>query len=401
MTPLSSTETWNDGALFCSSLTFLPDGRVLAAGGTAYYHDPQIPGTKFGVSELEGLANARVYDPKSNSWQQTGDMNKGRWYPSLVPLADGRVLVASGVKRLIKTAYPDQALDGGDPIDAATDSGRNVVETETFDPALGQWTVNGTGPDDGANPASRSLPLFPRLHLLPNGQVYFNGAGQVFNPDGYAYDELFWNMAAVYDPAAEAWSDLGIPGLSAAPETVPGFRGSTFSVMLPLTPDDDYRSASFLTAGGIIGVSPGTYFAVSDSRIDTVAPGDDGALALTSTATGDLNQPRWYGTGVLTPTGEVLVFSGASADEVVGPGTALPVTKPELFDPESKTWTVLEGSPEARTYHNTAALLPDGRILVGGHAPISTLYANDTTLVPGVTSPNQGRNPSFEIFSPP
>jgi len=37
---------------------------------------------------------------------------------------------------------------------------------------------------------------------------------------------------------------------------------------------------------------------------------------------------------------------------------------------------------------------------VGGHAPISTLYLNDTT-VPGGFAPHDGRDPSFEIYSPP
>jgi hypothetical protein len=44
-------------------------------------------------------------------------------------------------------------------------------------------------------------------------------------------------------------------------------------------------------------------------------------------------------------------------------------------------------------------LLPDGRVLVGGHAPIPTLYTSNTDL-PGPFSPNH-RDPSFEIFSPP
>lgn len=39
-------------------------------------------------------------------------------------------------------------------------------------------------------------------------------------------------------------------------------------------------------------------------------------------------------------------------------------------------------------------------MLVGGHAPISTLYLNDTT-VPGGFAPHDGRDPSFEIYSPP
>src|SRR5204863_5908987 len=45
------------------------------------------------------------------------------------------------------------------------------------------------------------------------------------------------------------------------------------------------------------------------------------------------------------------------------------------------------------------ALLPDGRVLVGGHSPIPTGYGAPQTL-PGGFSDNF-RDPSFEIYSPP
>jgi hypothetical protein len=102
LVPGGNSETNNDGALFCSDHTFLPDGRVLAAGGTAYYQDPEVADTGLGVVELEGLRNARIYDPQTNSWSQTGSVKVGRWYPTLVTLGDGRVFVASGVEKLVK-----------------------------------------------------------------------------------------------------------------------------------------------------------------------------------------------------------------------------------------------------------------------------------------------------------
>ena len=116
-------------------------------------------------------------------------MNFGRWYPGLVTLPDGQVFVASGVTKLIKPMYPDRPAD----------SGTNVEESETYNPATETWTDNGAS-------GKRSLPLFPRLHLLPDGKVFYDGAGQVFSPDGQSYDEALWNVDSVYDPATKSWT---------------------------------------------------------------------------------------------------------------------------------------------------------------------------------------------------
>jgi hypothetical protein len=54
---------------------------------------------------------------------------------------------------------------------------------------------------------------------------------------------------------------------------------------------------------------------------------------------------------------------------------------------------------DPRTYHNTALLQQDGTVLVGGHAPINTLYLYSIN-IPGF-SPNFSRDPSFEVYYPP
>jgi hypothetical protein len=171
--------------------------------------------------------------------------------------------------------------------------------------------------------------------------------------------------------------------------------------MLPLEPDGDgrYTKARFLTAGGVLLPSPGSYLPTTASSITTVDT-SGGKERVSQAATGPLGTPRWFGQNVLLPTGQVVVFSGADKDEVVGPGSEVAVQQAEMFDPAKRTWSPIAMQHNPRTYHNSAVLLPDGRVLVGGHATISTLYLNNTTL-PGGFAPHDGRDPSFEVFSPP
>jgi len=437
--------TKNDGALFCADVVFLADGSMMAVGGTDYYSEPGVDGLPVGVVELEGLKSSRIFDPETNTWTQSGDMQFGRWYPSLVTLAGGDVFVASGVTKLLKPVYPEQPLN----------SGRNVVQTETYDIDNGSWSENGDA-------AQRSLPLFPRMHLLPNGQVYYNAGGQAFNPFGQAYDQALWNIVAAYDPESKTWTDLGYAGLplrlnelglsqltstlnptnlngeqvsslltdlvgttlsdpTAAVENLletpidgralervigSGMRGSTFSAMLPMRPDANggYHEAEFLTAGGVptyvtVG-SPGGYLPVSSSRIDTVTVDND-QMSYESRLTGPLNQPRWYSYSVVMPDNGVMIFSGGTRDGVVLPGLEGAIRRTERFDIETETWTPMASAHRPRTYHNTAVLMPDGRILVGGHSPINTAYLSFINLESIGLADYQSRDPSFEIYTPP
>lgn len=379
-----TTETYNDGALFGSHESFLPDGKLLIQGGTDYSLDPGVDGIPFGAVELTGLKATRIYDPKTNSFTQTGDTGSRRWYPTLLELGDGTYLNFSGVGKLLKPVYPNRPAD----------SGTNVKVVERYDPATAKWSALPRSADF-------DLPLYPRMHLLPNGRAFYNAAGQSFNPFGQSYGELNWEQLATLDPKTNQWTSLGLP--NTATPLAPGFRGSTSSTMLPLVADarGEYSQASFLTAGGVYGPpSPGSYLATDQSSITTLDTSGAGREKVTQTATGPLALPRWFGQNILLPTGQVVVFSGANADEVALPGTEIPRQQAELFDPATNKWKPIATQANPRTYHNTAVLLPSGEVLVGGHATISTLYLNNTTL-PGGFAPHDGRDPSFEIFKPP
>ena len=402
--------SYNNGSMFCSDQVLLANGDVIDAGGTDYYTEPYVPVVDKGVVELQGVRNTRIFNAAAKRWTAGPVMNIGRWYPSLITLGNGNLFVASGVNKLIKPAYPTRPAD----------SGTNTKQTETLDLAGSKkWVLNPSSAD-------RSLPLFPRLHLLPNGHVYYDAAGQDFNPAGEAYDEATWNVAATYDPASKSWTDLGVPGTdvpadpSAAAKVLAapyaGFRGSTFSAALTMRPSKVvgghgvYTATSYLTAGGVLGVSPGSYVAVADSRISTVTV--DGAKeAMTTTPTGALNQPRWYGFATPLPNGQVYVSSGANVDEVDAPGSESPILSTELFTPNVSstgaytggTWAKVGDQSRKRTYHNGAILRPDGSVLIGGHAPIGTGYyqTTDTPDLPGRLGTNNHHDASFQVWEPP
>src|SRR6266487_1573563 len=112
--------------VFCSGLTPLWDGRLLVVGGTELYPTDTNP--------FIGSKAAYVLDPETG-WGRLDDMTFGRWYPSAIMLADGRVLVVSG----------------------ASDDGGITPRVEIYNQLEG-WNLL---PES----ANRLLPLYPRVHV--------------------------------------------------------------------------------------------------------------------------------------------------------------------------------------------------------------------------------------------
>jgi galactose oxidase-like protein len=365
----------NDLELFCSDVGQLPDGRVLITGGTDWYYEPGLldrdrgDPEDFGIPELEGLRLTRIFDPSTNAYTQVGDMKFGRWYPTVVTLPDGNVSVFSGVTKVFKDAQLSQ-----------------VRRTETFDVDTGVWTENYTGPA-----SETSLPLVPRMMLMPNAKILYSGAGQMWNPFGEAADQATWGLQRFWNPATSEWETIGLGPF--AP------RGGAAQVLLPM--DAPYDRATVMDVGGTVLLgTPGSYVGTPITTLTSVTA--DGEL--TNSRTGDLNNRRWYSSAVTLPTGEVLAVSGGDKDGLIGAGLELPVHQAELYDPATGRWTPMASAARDRTYHNSAVLLPDGRVLVGGHAPfpagVAPFNGTPHDVIPGVTA-NNDRDASFEVFSPP
>jgi galactose oxidase len=118
--------------LFCSGHAFLPDGRLLVAGG--HWRDQ------------EGLDQAALFDPADGTWRATATMNHGRWYPTATELADGRVLVTSG---------------------SYLAAGQHVIDRE---PQV--WAADAWSP---VAPFPATFALYPRCHVISDGSVFLPG----------------------------------------------------------------------------------------------------------------------------------------------------------------------------------------------------------------------------------
>ncbi|HEX3605389.1 MAG TPA: galactose oxidase-like domain-containing protein, partial [Candidatus Dormibacteraeota bacterium] len=250
-----------------------------------------------------------------------------------------------------------------------------------YDPAANTWTENYTGPL-----SENSLPLNARLFLTPNNKIFYSGSGQSWGPFGQAIDEATFALQQFFDLKTKQWEIVGPNPL--------GVRSSPFSVALPMAPP--YDRMTIMTYGGVLGPPPGGELAVPFTQLTTV--GADGRVI--NRMGPNLHHPRWFVSGVSLPDGEVLALNGADKDEVIDPGSERAVRTPELYNPTTNSWTDVAAESRDRTYHNSAVLLPDGRVLSGGHSPIPASYGAHHTVVPGVTA-NNDKDPSFQIWSPP
>ena len=140
-------------ARFAHSATMLKNGKVLVTGGCT----ASDCSTDTAVSEL--------YDPTSNSWSATGNLNTARSYQSAVLLKTGKVLAIGGLTGL--------------------------TSCELYDPTKGAWT-NASSTNAGRYLNSTTL--------LSDGKVLVTGGANGKYPV---------SSAEVYDPTANTWTYTG------------------------------------------------------------------------------------------------------------------------------------------------------------------------------------------------
>jgi hypothetical protein len=284
------TQSWDQ---FCNGMSVLPDGRPFIVGGNLQY-DP-----------FYGWKRTTVYDPATGKFSDMEDMAHGRWYPSTTIMGDGRLMTFSGLDE---------------------NSSTNTL-VEIYKVGVG-WSAPSTAP--------WTPPLYPRMHVLPNGKVFYSGST---------------TQSRTFDPSNNTWSGV------VATTNYGGSRTYGSSVLFPLTPANNYKPKVIIFGGGnpstatteIIDLSVG-------SPVWTYGP--------------NMSQPRIEMNATLLPNGKILTVGGSLNDE----DTSTASLPADLYDTSTNTMGSAGSNAFARLYHSVSLLLPDGTVWVAGGNPTRGTY---------------------------
>jgi hypothetical protein len=367
------------------------------------------PATCASPTAMSRAAASETRAPASKAvgtFTPTGSMTTARDQATATLLCDGRVLIVGGMGGPTTSSLPQS-------------SAAALASAELYDPATGRFSQTGS---------QATARMGHTATLLPNGRVLIAGGVGT----GSAGGQLALASAELYDPATGKFSPTGPMTTARVGDTATlledgrvliagGFYGyasldsaelydpttGKFSLTGSMTTDRagdtatllpdgrvfveggtgadlyDPRTGSFSSAGSAVaGRSFHTATRLLNGRVllagGRMPPAGDynGAAALTSTVlydprsgsswwSGPMALDRVYCTAALLPDGRVLLAGGNSQD-------AGDTATAELYDPVTAEFSSAGSMTVARSWH-TATSLRDGRVLiVGGETNVTT-----------------------------
>ena len=273
--------------------------------GTAFLEDGRLLVNGGGPQ----VTTTSIYDFSGNQWVRDVSMSRRRWYNASTTLPGGGVFTLGGIPEdgvgeLWTSGVGWSVLAGARVTPMTVDAGSYMPRSEQH----------------------------PKVLVAPNGKLF--AAGPTPN--------MQW-----YDTA------------SGGSVRFAGRRGDDIYAQNNVTVMFDV--GKILTAGG----SP-RY----DDNGDGHPPASANAYvidinsAVSTKKMASMQYGRSHANGVVLPDGRVLVVGGNGTGKVFSDAAAVFV--PEMFNPDTETWTPMARQATPRTYHSTALLLPDGRVFSGG-----------------------------------
>ncbi|MDV7217151.1 galactose oxidase-like domain-containing protein [Streptomyces prunicolor] len=306
--------------MFCSGHVQLQDGRVLVMSGNKAF--PAADASH----GYEGYKDSYIFDPVTETYSKTNDLNDGHWYPSATELGNGDVISFGGLR----------------------EDSTGSVTAEYWSDAQQKWL-----PLSQVNQTWSYWGLYPSMVLMQDGRLFYTGS-HVFG------NNIPGTGSAIYDYGANTITSVS--GLQNKDE-----RDQSASVLLPPAQDqkvltvgggniDSNPDANRLTDIIDLKAANPTYTVGPQIPQGTVDLGN-GPVAETGA------QGKMYVSTVILPDGTVLETGGGLHNR------ANPVYEASIFDPTTTTFDPVAADPEARGYHSSSFLLPDGRVMSTGDNP--------------------------------
>jgi hypothetical protein len=288
------------------------------------------------------------------NFQPGRDTGGGRWYPTLITLPNGEVLMVFG--------HPSR-----------TDTRHRNSTPERYSPASNSWTLLPAIAEDIPPPDVGPELNYPRLHVLPNGQIFF--ATPV-------------NGNRFYNPATGVFV-----GPTITPPPDPIYQGwFVTSVLLPLLPGDSYTPRVLLCGGS------------QPYRINLGESSPTWRVAGTRTGTA-ADRVRENLCAVILPTGDVFL-SGGVEDSGSDLSDLTAVREGEIYSPgidwdrgvyiSAEIWVSTQEATVVRNYHSVALLMPNGRVWTAGSNKDGELTETDPNKPPTAEKRIEVYKPSYD-----
>ncbi|KAJ3512328.1 hypothetical protein NLJ89_g3581 [Agrocybe chaxingu] len=329
-------------------------------GSAGPYRDAD--GRKSRLSPYAYYSMITPCDDDSCQWSLSPFESDQRWYPTLETLDDGSIIILGGCR------------NGG----YVNDAGQAVPTYEFFPP---------TGPPVVSPILQNSLPanLYPLAFLLPSGKVLL---------------QANW-LTTLLDYKNKVETPL-----DDMPDAVRTYPASAGTVMLPLTPANNWTATIMFCGGANV---PAEQWSAPDFVV-TQHEASASCVKLTPDVSKSyvqddpLPERRTMTNLILLPDGKVLCLNGARMGTAGYGNTSWsigqsygedPHMTPVLYDPTSPAghrWSNQGFAPSSvpRMYHSSALLLPDGSVFVSGSNPNA-----DYTVGPDIKYPTEYRTERF------
>lgn len=306
---ITQTATWNPAT-----------GNVSQRTITNTKHDMFCPGLsldatgRFVVTGGNDADATSFWESSVGDWVAGPGMQIPRGYQSSATLSDGRVFTLGG------------SWSGGY-------GGKNG---EVYSPVNNTWT------------------LLPGALVAP---MLTADAQGIFRQDNHGWF-VSWSNGTVFQAgpskAMNWYYTNGTGSYSAA-----GTRASDTDSMNGNVILYDAPAGKILTVGG----SPSYQDSYATANTHLITIGKPGSIPTVQKMT-SMTYARAFANSAILPDGTIFITGGQAYAVPFTDQT--PVYNPELWNPKTSSWTILNPTVSPRNYHSVALLLPDGTVFSGG-----------------------------------